>query len=369
MLRRYRRYWVFVAFFLLALPLVAGVILPSDRTATAEARNLAPVPALPDTLAAWGSVPRQVDAYLRDHFGLRQTLLRAYGLIMSRALKNAGNPEVLSGSNGWLFFRGNDMVQQSAGMIRRDDRVAAAVDVLASMQVALAARGIRLLVASPPNSATIVADQLPIWARNPGQRTEYDVFMDDLVARGIPAVDLRPVLAAAQGKVYLMHDTHWTARGALAAFNAMVQTDSHPDWQIDAATALGPATAQVGGDLARMLGIAAEVTETVEPLVLPVSQRVQLSPEPFPTYLGTSDRSGPTIMVIGDSFTAELFPPMLLQRTGRVVWLHHQSYGFDWKWIDHFHPDEVWFMPTERYIDCPPGARPIGLPLPAAATR
>ena len=31
-----------------------------------------------------------------------------------------------------------------------------------------------------------------------------------------------------------MHDTHWTDRGALAAFNAIVEADGHPDWRLDA---------------------------------------------------------------------------------------------------------------------------------------
>ena len=36
------------------------------------------------------------------------------------------------------------------------------------------------------------------------------------------------------------------------------------------------------------------------------------------------------------------------------------SRGFDWKWVDQFHPDEVWFMPTERYAFCT--AKPAGIP-------
>jgi alginate O-acetyltransferase complex protein AlgJ len=60
---------------------------------------------------------------------------------------------------------------------------------------------------------------------------------------------------------------------------------------------------------------------------------------------------GPTIMVIGDSFT-ELFPAMLLQHAGRVVWINHRRCGFDRKWIDVYRPDEVWWMPTERFLTC-----------------
>ena len=59
-------------------------------------------------------------------------------------------------------------------------------------------------------------------------------------------------------------------RGAIAGFNAVVEADSHPDWRVDPATALGPPTEWKGGDLARMLGVQDDVTEMVEPLAIPL---------------------------------------------------------------------------------------------------
>ena len=270
-----------------------------------------------------------------------------------------------------MFLRADQMLQLSAGLIRRDEQVAETADLLATMHTLLAARGARLLVASPPNSATIYPDQLPLWARNRGQRTEYDVLLDDLAARGVPVVDLRPALIAAraQGKVYHMHDTHWTAFGAVTAFNAIVEADSRPDWKLDPDRVLGAPETIVGGDLARLLGTADEVKETDRLLALPSGKREPLdNGKQFTTALSTSDRSGPTIMIIGDSFTEGFFVPMLLQDTGRVVWLLNNVCRFDWKWIDQFRPDEVWWMPTERFIVCGKGARPVGLP-PLPATR
>jgi alginate O-acetyltransferase complex protein AlgJ len=67
-------------------------------------------------------------------------------------------------------------------------------------------------------------------------------------------------------------------------------------------------------------------------------------------------------MIIGDSFTEGFFVPMLLQNTGRVVWLLNDLCRFDWKWIDQLRPDEVWWMPTERFVVCVKGVRPTGLP-------
>jgi hypothetical protein len=364
MLRTYRRCWIVPTALLLALPLAFYIVAPYSKTVSPdELRDLAPPPTLPNTLRGWLKLPGQMDAYLRDHFGLRRPLLRAYALLGQNLLQS-GNALVLLGRNGWMFYRGDQMVLQSAGLVRRDELVASTADLLLTMNKALAVRGIRLLVASPPNSATIYQDELPRWAQNWGQRTEYDLLLDALAARGILAVDLRPALhaARAEGKVYHMHDTHWTMRGALAGFNAIVQAASHPDWRLDAASVLGPPITMVGGDLARMLGTATDVTELNQDLTLPPGKRELFSPDPFATYTVKADRPGPTIMIIGDSFTMGQFAPMLLQHAGGMAWLHHRSCGFDWKWIEQFRPDEVWWMPTERSLVCSPGTAPNGFP-------
>ena len=68
-------------------------------------------------------------------------------------------------------------------------------------------------------------------------------------------------------------------------------------------------------------------------------------------------RPGPTVLVIGDFFTAGYFPLFLSQHIGRAIWLHRQC-GFDWNWIEKFNPDEVWWAPTERFLVCDPGVRP-----------
>jgi hypothetical protein len=252
------------------------------------------------------------------------------------------------------------MVRQSAGLILRDKAVSDTADLLAKMKGDLATRGIGFLVASPPNSATMYQDDLPDWAQNRGRRTEYDAFLDELAARGVSTVDLRPAMKAAQsrGPTYFMHDSHWTARGALAGFDAIAVADSHPDWRLEPRSALGPLKSHPGGDLARLLGVEDSVDEQSEDLVLPMGTKELLSSNPFGDYVETSDKPGPTIMIIGDSFTGGYFDKMLMRHVGRVVWVDRDHCGFDWKAIDRYRPDEVWWMPTERFLLCDPGSRP-----------
>jgi hypothetical protein len=140
--------------------------------------------------------------------------------------------------------------------------------VIAAMRDALTKRGIRFLVASPPNAATIYQDDLPPWARSNGRETEYTALFADLAARGIKTVDLRAPVWSARSKspTFFLFDTHWTPRGEIAGFNAIADADGHSDWRIDAAAALAPWTRRQGGDLARMIGIGDDVADPAQEL-------------------------------------------------------------------------------------------------------
>jgi alginate O-acetyltransferase complex protein AlgJ len=359
---RYRRYLALATFVLLATPLVVGIVKPDSPAAVLkEGRQRAPAPKIPVDRDDWLALPQQIDAYLQDHFSLRQVLVRM-DKDLTRRLGN-GNDLVLIGHEGRLFYLGEGAVRQSAGLMMRAQRVSDTVALLTRINVALAARGVRFIVAIPPNGATTYQDFLPIWAQNPGRRTEYDLLLGELAFNGVRAVDLRPPVKAAraQGPAFYMHDTHWTFRGALAGFNAVVEADSHPDWRIDPNSALdgrgGRSRAharirrQRDGDR-RKLDPAAR-----EEGIFGGNSDHDYVATPY-DYLATSGHSGPTIMVLGDSFTLNFFSPMLLPHVGRVLSLHHNWCGFDWKAIDHFRPDEVWWMPTERYFLCNVGSAP-----------
>jgi alginate O-acetyltransferase complex protein AlgJ len=373
MLRGHRRLFAVAAALLLATPLVFGIVKPdSPVSILKEGRNPSPAPNSPDGPGDWLKLPREIDAYLQDRFGLREKMIRLHK-DLTKPLFGDSNSIALIGASGRMYALPDDMVAQSAGHTFRPQKVAEAVDMIVAMNDALARRGVKFLVALPPNSSTIYQDDLPGWARNPGRKTEYDLLMEQLAARGVKTVDLRPALkkARASGATYLLNDLHWNVTGAVAGFNAVVEADGHPDWAIDPSSAIGPLVEKKGGDIATLAGVADKAVETTPSLVLqPVGRDEVLShgvegrieaARGMPDHAIVSGRSGPTIMVIGDSFTVGLFPLFLSQHVGRAVWFHHNYCGFDWASIDRIKPDEVWWMPVERYLVCRPGQYPQGL--------
>jgi alginate O-acetyltransferase complex protein AlgJ len=357
---RYRRYFGAIAFVLLATPLVVGVFGPDQMASIlTEGRTPVDAPKVPRTWNDGMALPGRLDAYLKDRFGLRKELIRL-SLQITNLFTVSSNSDVLVGRDGRMYTLQYEAVRQSAGLVMHDRSVTRTAEFLASKDDALARRGIRFLVASPPNAATIYPEDLPSWARNDGKATEYDLLLAELSRRGVRAVDLRPPLRAAraEGEVYLKYDSHWTPRGALAAFNAIVEAGGHPDWLLDSAAVLGAPTVRKGGDLARMLGEQDNVTETVQELMLPGGSGDKWTSVPYSTFAKTGDKPVGTVMVVGDSFTASLFPQLLLAHVRKVIWAHHSLCGFDWQSIDRFHPDEVWWMPTERFLNCMPNALP-----------
>ena len=361
MLLHHRRYIAVLGFALLAAPLVAGIVRPdSPELIHKEGRLLSPEPEAPRSLADLRALPSEIDAYLKDHFGLRQAMIRLHRDLSHPVLY--GNEEVLIGRNGRMFYLGRQAVRQSAGLTLRDEKVAEAADLIAAMRDKLAERGATLIVAVPPNSSTTYEADLPLWAQNRGRKTEYDLFLADLAAHGVKAVDLRPAMRslAKTAEAYHVHDTHWTARAAIAGFDVIAEADGHPDWRVDASTALGRPTVRKGGDVARILGVEDEVSEDDQELSLPDGGKVEtLSPGPMADHMITSGKAGPTVLVLGDSFTASYFPRMLIRHAARAIWINHHECGFDWALIDKFRPDEVWWVPTERFLVCDDGVRPL----------
>jgi hypothetical protein len=372
MLIGHRRYFAAAAFLVLAAPLAVGLLRPdSAASVLREGRRPAPEPALPASLSDLAGWPGAADAYLKDRFGLRQALLHAYRELTRPMFGFGGGTSVLIGRDGRMFYLGDQMVRQSAGLVMRDERVAESIDLVAEIAATLERKGVRFLVAAPPNASTIYQDDLPAWAQKGGRDTEYDLYLRELRARGVRTVDLRPpILAArAEGEVFYRRDSHWTFRGAIAAFNAAAEADGHPDWRIDAEAALGPPVAQAGGDLARMLGGQESDTETVRMLALPpVGKAATLTSGLTPDIEIATGRHA-TVLIIGDSFTESFFPPLLAEHVGRAIWMHVHECRFDWSAVERYRPDEVWWMPTERALVCDPGARPQNFSAEAAVAK
>jgi hypothetical protein len=372
MLARYRRIWLALALPFLWLPMIVGALQTPSEPDGAELH-------LPHGVSEWLAMPRAVDAWLQARFGVRETLI-GLNARLRYALNSPTTDRVVFGRDGWLFLSDDAVFQQSMGLRMRVPLVTQLADTALDLERELKARGGRLVVAVPPNSQTVNRDAVPGWAEAGTARTEYDVFAEAIGARGIPFADLRALLRAekAHEQVYLKTDTHWNNHGALLSFNAVMRAAGLDDWQVDPARVEKGFEPAHGGDLARMLGVEAQVADRQMRLDLgaytpaPYTETVLDDREVMPSYVLIREAgaaSGPTVMVIGDSFTRTHFRDLIMLHAGRLIWTHHNQCAFDWGLVETYKPDLVILAPTERYALCAPGRSPKGMPDSAGAKK
>jgi hypothetical protein len=218
-----------VFFLLLALPFVAQVTGFDDRGSTAENRSLAPAPAWPDNWAGLLALPRQTDAWLRDHFGFRVALVRANSRIRYALFHEAPTRQVLFGKGNRLFLSGRDeshpysVIAKICGIDGSDAEVEAAAAGVRTLLRAADADAPGAVFVAVPSAPAIYAEDLPDWlARQCARPSSIERIVrrldadPALAARVIYPIDA--LIAAKQtGRVIPLYNFHWSGRGARVA--------------------------------------------------------------------------------------------------------------------------------------------------------
>jgi hypothetical protein len=357
LLASYRRYWVLLLLAVLAVPLGVQLLQPTATASEEEARVLSAAPEWPQTARDWLRLPRELDRFLGDHFGLRGELVRTHARLRYAA-DLPTDLRVIIGRDNWLFLNGDGTIEQATGKWLREAEITRFADRAARLREALANKGARLIVAIPPNGPTVNRARLPAWAAETPAVTEYDLMMRALHRSGVDAVDLRPPLLAAGPPVYRRTDTHWNKYGALVGYNAVADALGKRDWLIDPARVLRSFVPVAGGDLARLLALTKDLAdEEAEIDLAPYGARA-VEVTPFETQFESggdlieTGRDGASVLVIGDSFTRGFWQDYFALHAGRYVWVHHEQCGFKQSVVDAAKPDIVILAPTERQMFC-----------------
>ena len=358
LLARHRRPWGIVLIAAFAVPLALQAMQPEEAVSEGEARMLTPAPDWPRTPPQWLALPRVLDRFLADHFGLRGELVRAHGRLRY-AVDLPSDLRVIIGRDNWLFLNGDGTIEQSTGKVLRETRIAAFADKAAALHAHLAAKGAQLVVAIPPNGSTVNRARLPAWAGEAPAVTEYDLMMRALGQRGVTAVDLRTALTGSAGRpTYRRTDTHWNKFGALVAYNAVVGALGKNEWTIDPARVLRGFVPVAGGDLARLLALSADLADEDADIDLAPYGAQPLEVGRFETQFESggdlleTGRDGPSVLVIGDSFTRGFWQDFFALHVQRYIWMHHEQCGFKHSVIEAAKPDIVILAPTERQMFC-----------------
>src|SRR5712671_3276141 len=366
--------WPMILLFgaLLLVPTVAQ--LAGIGQSTGENRTLAPFPKL-NTFKDLAGLTRASESYVNDRFGLRRQLVHANSLMHYR-LGISTSKDVVIGKDGWLFYTADRILEQHTGAdIFKPDELDKWVRQMEANRDWLARRNIAFYMVAAPDKNTIYPEKLPDYPRPRNATTRLDQLSSRLEHSTLDFINPKAALLAAKQnniQVYFEGDSHWTQRGALVAYELLMERIRRKFPDIVART-IDDYSVSVedhpAADLAYLLTLYGDLRYSIDRLE-PRGPRHQIAPAATTTRPGwpwrlsevrTDLRDRPRLLVLGDSFTDYVLGPNFLYETFRdPVWTHHNLGTFNFELVKELHPDIVIFQFAERYLHSPFGV-PMGM--------
>ncbi len=218
----------------LTAPLADRALRPGAAAAAIERemRRPAPLPGLPRNLDECIEWPARAEAWHADTLGLRDQLLRAHNALELFGFRRAPNETLCLGNEGWIFLTGDSSREAWRGrIVLEPGLVEGWVRALHARESWFRARGMRFLHVIAPNKETLYPEHLPAGEVRLGPSPR-----EQLLARfaredpPLPLLDLVDVLEEEKRHdvpseddfVFHRRGSHWTARGAFAATQAIV---------------------------------------------------------------------------------------------------------------------------------------------------
>jgi len=322
------------ACFVLALgtPLVA-TLAGVDRTpALEENRERAAWPGTPASRAEWAQWPGALTQWFTDHVAFRTDLIRTQARVRVQALRSSANPDVIVGTDGWLYYTDDGGLEEiGAHRSFTDEELEAWRTTLTHTRDWLQARGIAYLFVIAPDKPVIYPEHLPATVQRVGTQSRTAQLMRHLRAHDpLPVLDLTDTLREARRheRVYHLTDTHWNELGAYAAYRRMIDElqpvgvgEPRPRHDFRVVPFTRP-----GMDLARMLGLMSVMQEVDLRLEFAAPRRATVI-EPNPPsralmdarVVTTQPGPWPRAVVFRDSGGSAMIP-YLSEHFGRAVY-------------------------------------------------
>ncbi len=328
----------------LAVLFVVGIALPCVGTFLAldtggipgENRAMAPAPTLK---GAFKRLPQRVEAWFNDHFGLRNSLVRAHSRVEYDAFAVSSSSDVVLGKGPWLFYAADRIIECRRGLVPfTEEELRRWQTALEERRDWLASQGIAYVFMIAPEKSSLYAEFLPDRLAVVRNETRLDQLVAWMGAHStVEVLDLRRSLqrAKAEGRIFHWTDTHWNDAGAFAAYREIAH------WLEAKFPGVTPLEASAfdrqvhpgpGADLAGMLGLTGRLRE--ERIVLAPETPLPVKPvAPSPVMLKRTwlmqrgpevfEREGgaiPGAVVVHDSFFQQV-RPFLSSHFGRVAYV------------------------------------------------
>lgn len=212
--------FVSICLILCSLPFLGMTVYRTETTT--ENKTLAAFPKLTEKGKFNQEFPDQLSDYFEDHFAFRNELVTADANIQSRIFQVSNVDTVVDGRNGWLYYTDTvaDYLRSEAFTPRQVFEI---THNLALTQEYAENRGVKFVFTVPPNKNTLYGENMPYYfQRKFDAGRNADLVAKGLEAQGVRYADLFAPFRASKETLYLERDSHWNNKGAVLAYNTIL---------------------------------------------------------------------------------------------------------------------------------------------------
>ncbi len=340
------------------LPFAGMAVWPT--TASTENKAMSEFPSLSDGGNLNLNFFKELEEYFNEHFAFRNELVYADAKIQTAAFHVSNVDTVVYGKDGWLYY--SSTLDDYLGNHRMSERqIYNIVHNLSLVQQYVEQNGSAFVLAVPPNKNTLYGEYMPYYNSYLVDKTHnIDVLAQKLQEQGVAYADLLSLFRSEEEVLYLKRDSHWNGKGAVMAYNCMMDALGYPhkDYEDSPVTR----AKDENGDLNRMLytfygekelnykyDIAQEYDYAND---VKSVEDVWIETE---LHAGAGTGNG-TLLMFRDSFGNTLIP--LIANQFEKAWFTKEvPYGLE-RLMEQHAPDTVIFEKVERnlseYIKMPP---------------
>lgn len=320
----------------------------SDVSST-ENRKLNEKPELEFTTIT--EYPKNFDDYYNDHLPFRTELRNLYASLNYNIFNTTIDNNVIIGKNGWLFYRGNNTIEQLQGTMEYTTKEKNYI--LTNLQMnfdRLKEKNIEMYVLVLPNKENVYREYLPssIQIKKEISMTEELIkYVKDNSNINIIYPKEELLKAKEKYQVYRKYDTHWNKIGSFIGTIAL-QKAIEPNFSYDINSIEIKRIEETDfRDLANFASLDEKISENIVKVdnFYPEIKFTLNKNDQYEEYVSNSENDK-KILFIGDSFREDM-KEYFSKLYKRVIYLHTDKYTESL--IYEIKPDIVIIESVERY--------------------
>ncbi len=166
----------------------------------------------------------ELSDYFEDHFAFREYLVNADALIQSKVFQVSNVDTVIVGEDGWLYYSAtlDDYLGQD---LMSEREIYNAAHNIALLQTYVEEQGAQFAVTVAPNKNTLYGENMPYYdSYTVSDERNIEYLEEQFEAQGVSYIDLFSVFENEDEVLYLKRDSHWNAKGAVLAYNTILNS-------------------------------------------------------------------------------------------------------------------------------------------------